>query len=802
MNIFEGKNHFLFLGKKQDIIDKLLGNDIPNHNEIISWQDKSEVWKKKFEKDGSKFIFLIAPDKESIYPELVDDNIILSERKRYVDIIIENSNADIIYPLDTLYKHKRECELYNNGDTHWNDIGAIIVFNELAQRMNMNKQINYNDEHIDIIYGGGDLCREDFQNIVNKKIKITGFQSGATKLFDSMLSFAGNIQIYKNEDKNLPSALVFCDSFVNTRLHFFSSFFSKLFKVSINGLGSIFDCDFLLSHRYDYIIYELAERNLPRLVKSPNFISYIDFICKQIQTNKYKHSDIVSFSKSLSQHECPFTTGQIQNIEKSIELYHKNFSENYVRNSKELVQEFKQLDFYRSTSKFKKIGAIVANCNPFHYGHRYLIEYASSMCDLIYVFVLQEDKSYFSFLDRFIMVVRGCNDLNNVIPIPSGRFVISNSTFPDYFGKEQKQEVVIDASIDIEIFSKFIAPYMGITDRFVGTEPFCKVTEQYNKQMSEILKNNNINFHEINRCKIGPTFVSATIIRELFRNGNMEKLSKLVPSTTFLYLQKLHSANNKHDDLCISCFDEKFINKLYDISKSDGDIESMSNFFKYMHKLHPNLFSITLKISTNTKDLAVGANKAMPSKDWPETIKHWALMREKYPERATGYTGGSRALKKLGNFETADALVLEGLQKFPEEASLYVEYGNIAALQENWPEAVKRWALMREKCPDRATGYTGGSRALKKLGNFETADALVLEGLQKFPEEASLYVEYGDIAMRQKNWPEAVKRWALMREKCPDLSDGYIVGGKALKKLGNFEVADALVLEGLQKKSS
>ena len=184
---------------------------------------------------------------------------------------------------------------------------------------------------------------------------------------------------------------------------------------------------------------------------------------------------------------------------------------------------------------------------------------------------------------------------------------------------------------------------------------------------------------------------------------------------------------------------------------------------------------------------------------WPEAVKRWALMREKYPQKPHGYFGGARALKEQGFFEAADALALEGLQKFPKEPELYRQYGAIATCQENWPEAVKRWALMREKYPQKPHGYFEGARALKEQGFFETADALVLEGLQKFPKEPELYNQYGDIAVRLKNWEEAAKRWALMREKCPQKPHGYLGGTRALKEQGFFEAADSLILDGLEK---
>lgn len=50
------------------------------------------------------------------------------------------------------------------------------------------------------------------------------------------------------------------------------------------------------------------------------------------------------------------------------------------------------------------IGSIVMNCNPFTYGHLYLIEQAKKQVDILLVFVVSEDRSEFRFVDRFEMV--------------------------------------------------------------------------------------------------------------------------------------------------------------------------------------------------------------------------------------------------------------------------------------------------------------------------------------------------------------------------------------------------------------
>ncbi|MBD5522381.1 MAG: adenylyltransferase/cytidyltransferase family protein [Lachnospiraceae bacterium] len=183
-------------------------------------------------------------------------------------------------------------------------------------------------------------------------------------------------------------------------------------------------------------------------------------------------------------------------------------------------------------SIYGKIGSIIMNCNPFTYGHRYLIEEALKIVDFLIIFVVEEDKSVFSFDKRFAMVYDGTKDLNNVMVVPSGPFILSQTTFPEYFVKEADEDIVQNVENDITIFAKSIAPKLNIRYRFVGEEPEDLVTNEYNSAMKRILPKNGIELVEIPRKKLNKQYISASLVRKYFENYDKEKLYELVPKTT------------------------------------------------------------------------------------------------------------------------------------------------------------------------------------------------------------------------------------------------------------------------------
>jgi len=182
------------------------------------------------------------------------------------------------------------------------------------------------------------------------------------------------------------------------------------------------------------------------------------------------------------------------------------------------------------------VGAVVMNCNPFTRGHRYLIETAARDCDRLYVFVLSEDKSYFRTEDRMAMVKAGTTDIPNVTVLPTGPYLISSATFPTYFLKEQAQIQDAQCELDVAVFAAYYVPKFGITRRYVGTEPFCGITAQYNSALERLLPAQGITLCQIPRLKSGSTAISASAVRELLAAGDREAIASLVPKTTYDYL--------------------------------------------------------------------------------------------------------------------------------------------------------------------------------------------------------------------------------------------------------------------------
>ena len=233
-----------------------------------------------------------------------------------------------------------------------------------------------------------------------------------------------------------------------------------------------------------------------------------------------------------------------------------------------------------STTPAPKIGVVVMNANPFTLGHRYLIEKALEQVDQLFVIPVKEDVSMFPYTERLAMIQAasapssaenyflGHRPKNQfpassstpaqadaVMVLEGSDYSISAATFPTYFLKDLSEASETQMLLDLDLFCKHIAPALGATVRFVGSEPTDKLTAQYNTLMAEVLPSCGISVIEIPRLEIAGQAdndivrevvmpgsdrashaVSASYVRKALTEGDYSTAAAMCPETTRPYL--------------------------------------------------------------------------------------------------------------------------------------------------------------------------------------------------------------------------------------------------------------------------
>ena len=180
--------------------------------------------------------------------------------------------------------------------------------------------------------------------------------------------------------------------------------------------------------------------------------------------------------------------------------------------------------------------AIVMNANPFTLGHRFLIEQAAAMASTLYVIAVKEDRSIFSYNERLAMIQAGCEGLDNVVVVEGSDYAISELTFPTYFLKQVTDATDTHITLDLDLFARHIAPALGVTTRYVGSEPIDALTARYNQLMQEQLPERGIAVKTVERLVKDGQVVSATRVRQAMAEGSLSQAAALVPPTTAPHL--------------------------------------------------------------------------------------------------------------------------------------------------------------------------------------------------------------------------------------------------------------------------
>lgn len=226
------------------------------------------------------------------------------------------------------------------------------------------------------------------------------------------------------------------------------------------------------------------------------------------------------------------------------------------------------------------IGVIVMNANPFTLGHRYLIEQAAQQVDRLFIIPVKEDggehqpsRSLFPYAERKAMMEAAVAQSNKVpkyqsnsLPLREGRggvfvlegspYAISAATFPTYFLKQLSDAADTQMLLDIDIFCRHIAPALGATIRFVGSEPNDALTRRYNELLQQQLPLHALRLVEIPRLTVitspstpaspvccdhvatqhSAPAISASLVRKALAEGRFAEAAALVPPTTIPYL--------------------------------------------------------------------------------------------------------------------------------------------------------------------------------------------------------------------------------------------------------------------------
>lgn len=276
-DVIAGKEGYLFYGKTMsDYMNQTLSD-----RKIYNIARTVELVQNHVQNKGKKFVFTVAPNKNSIYPQFVRERYIKGNKSN-LDVLTNFLKEKSINYVDLKEQFLNdEQELYLKKDSHWNNLGALYGYNSIenglghAHKTYNNLEYKVQDNYI------GDLSKmafpelsitceqyyfdyelKDFRfkrpfGVKDNKMELQKLQGTDAEKYDSVISTIG-----RNGNNSL---YMIRDSFGRALLPFFIDNYKETFIERINTPSTGFD-----DGNYDYFVWEIVERNLDKILRGDN----------------------------------------------------------------------------------------------------------------------------------------------------------------------------------------------------------------------------------------------------------------------------------------------------------------------------------------------------------------------------------------------------------------------------------------------------------------------------------------------------------------------------------------------------
>jgi alginate O-acetyltransferase complex protein AlgJ len=130
-DVTRGKDDWLFLAGERST-DYYRHTDLFTQAELERWQQVLEARRAWLAARGAVYLFVVAPDKETIYGEYMPDVLSQVAPESRLDQLVAylrtHSQVRLVDLRGVLLAAKGEERLYHKTDTHWNDRGAFRAY--------------------------------------------------------------------------------------------------------------------------------------------------------------------------------------------------------------------------------------------------------------------------------------------------------------------------------------------------------------------------------------------------------------------------------------------------------------------------------------------------------------------------------------------------------------------------------------------------------------------------------------------------------------------------------------------------
>jgi alginate O-acetyltransferase complex protein AlgJ len=134
----QGEQGWLYWAK-EGMVENYTGQAQFTEKELQNWQKLLEARRDWLARRGGKYIFVVAPNKETIYPEFLPKWVVRSGHAGKLDEFLaymrQHSTVPVLDLRPDLIAAKSQRPTYYKTDTHWNNFGAFVAYQRLLHAL-------------------------------------------------------------------------------------------------------------------------------------------------------------------------------------------------------------------------------------------------------------------------------------------------------------------------------------------------------------------------------------------------------------------------------------------------------------------------------------------------------------------------------------------------------------------------------------------------------------------------------------------------------------------------------------------
>jgi len=228
---------------------------------------------------GITFLVVIPPNKNTIYPEYVPDEIpVVTAPSRYdqlIDYMRQYGETQILDLRPALLEARKTRVVYFAKDTHWNDHGAVVAYQQIIQALHADFPVleSYPLSDFKQTTRAG-VALDLAQNIVapdlvSDDIVLTPLYVSNTTYVQTKYGYR-RLTIAANPNTALPKVVIYHDSFFNRLIPLIGDHFQKAVFIPLNSPPEIWNFSWIDSEKPDIVILEFTERYIDQIPKYVN----------------------------------------------------------------------------------------------------------------------------------------------------------------------------------------------------------------------------------------------------------------------------------------------------------------------------------------------------------------------------------------------------------------------------------------------------------------------------------------------------------------------------------------------------